>query len=59
MQTSEVAPMATDESEQRDPQSRVEAAIDCYLSGHDTERSVEIGDELHLLCEDCDPEVSR
>ena len=51
--------MNSDKSEQRDPQSRVEAAIDCYLSGHDTERSVEIGDELHLLCEDCDPEVAR
>ncbi|WP_193221837.1 hypothetical protein [Halosegnis rubeus] len=50
--------MNSDKSEQRDPQSRVEAAIECYLAAHDTERSVEIGDELHLLCEDCDPEVA-
>lgn len=49
--------MSSEESEQQEPQSRALAAINCYLSGHDTERSVEIGDQTHLLCTGCDPEV--
>lgn len=57
--------MSSEESEQRALQDHSQAEINrlhaagmCYLNGHDTERTVEIGDELHLLCEGCDPEVA-